>query len=167
MPLELNCSKKKSNCAGLPDDSNPQNFDNFKSLQENIIQLNENTTNPKHEVTNNIVQQKTKKTIFHEKVKDRLTDHGVVWFKSIINQSKCTKLANEIFEQIQNPQDNFGTIQEPLLRKDYPLLIQGTSYEIFKDVLGFVYEPLRDLIGGDAELVEYSSIFTFPGRDSG
>ena len=103
--------------------------------------------------------------VFERRVKYRMKNHGGVVIKEAADPKLCKDLAMSIYKEMWNPTYDFGSIMAAEYRKDYPLEMNEQSMRVFRSVLGVLYKPLRDILGGDAVLTEFASIFSFPGAE--
>ena len=100
---------------------------------------------------------------FNSRLVARMDRYGAVVVNSVVDRAACKLLAQNVYAELWEPQYDFGRIQEPEYRKDYPLRLNARTLPVFKSVLSMLYPALRTLLGGDATLVEFSSITSFAG----
>ena len=94
---------------------------------------------------------------------ERMERWGVVALQGVLSKKESLALAEHIYQEVQSPTYAFGGIMEPELRKDYPLEMFDWNTRYYEKVSTFLFPLLNKMLGEDAELVEYSSIVSFPG----
>ena len=102
---------------------------------------------------------------FNIRIEERMKRFGGVVVTGAVDKKFCKSMAHRVYNEIWDPNYDFSAIHAQETRKDLPLAIDETTTPVFKSALKVLYPSLRNLLGGDAELVEFSSIFTFKGSE--
>ena len=62
------------------------------------------------------------------------------------------------YEHVKFPTYDFGNIQQPEFRLDYPLLMAPWNTKYFENVMDLLFPVLEKMLGADAELVDVRGI---------
>eukprot|EP00949_MAST-11_sp_MAST-11-sp1_P003522 g3522.t1 len=94
---------------------------------------------------------------------ERMERWGIAVLQGALDRHSCSEMAAIIKKWLSHPTYKFGDISERALRHDYPLEITAETSQFLEKAVELLQPILSAQLGDDAELVELSSLTSWPG----
>ena len=94
---------------------------------------------------------------------ERMERWGIAVLQGALDRHSCAEMAAIIKKWLSHPTYKFGDISERALRHDYPLAITAETSQFLEKAVELLQPILSAQLGDDAELVELSSLTSWPG----